>query len=256
MIDFTANMYRRLCETLVAGSYCSVPMGDYPKSMPENDRRRVILRHDVDRFPSTAVVLAEIEHSLGLTATYFFRCVKGAFKPSVIAQVRDLGMEIGYHYECLDRADGDVDRAFSIAREDLRLLREIAPVKTMAMHGNPLTPYDNRDIWKKHDYHQLGIEVAAYFSIDYSKTPYYTDTGRNWDENKGNLYDTVTGKSDAGLSSTPALIAHLENQQSDCCISTHPHRWTNNLLLWTFNLLYDNAGNFAKLIIKKLRHGK
>jgi len=248
-------MYRQLGRSLVDNQYKSVQIGDYPRLTPSEDEPHVFLRHDVDRAPRTALALAAIESSLGLTATYFFRCVSSAFDPDVITKVRDLGMEVGYHYECLDRAHGDYEKAYVIAREDLKRLREIAPVKSMAMHGNPWTSHDNRDLWKEYDYRELGIEVAAYLTIDYSKVRYFTDTGRNWDESRGNLYDMVADASGTRLTSTPSLIEYLARYRQDCCISTHPHRWTNNPVSWSYNAVYDYAGNVVKTIIRSFRHG-
>jgi hypothetical protein len=246
-------MYERLCASLADAGYISRQFAHYPALDLDSKIPFVILRHDVDRYPRTAIRLAEIEHDHGLTATYFFRLVPSAFDTAVIKRVAELGMEIGYHYETIDRADGDLDRAFELVQEDLARLREFGPVISMAMHGNPLTPYDNRDLWKKFDYREVGIEVAAYFTVDYSRIRYFTDTGRNWDTDRGNLYDKVSHQADARLRSTDDLIEFLKESPAHTCISTHPHRWTNAPLLWTYNMMYDRAGNIAKKLIRMVR---
>jgi len=246
-------MYRHLCRTLVECGYQSRQFRQYQSMDLDAKDPFVIIRHDVDRYPQTAVQLAEIEHDLGLTATYFFRLVESAFEPAVIKRVAELGMEIGYHYETLDRAKGDFARAYELAKEDLTRLRQYGPVKSMAMHGNPLTSFDNRDLWKKYNYRDLGIDIAAYFTVDYSRIRYFTDTGRNWDSERGNLYDKVSAGAGINLRSTIDLIRYLRESPAHTCISTHPHRWTNRPALWTYNLLYDRAGNVAKTFIRAMR---
>lgn len=256
MRDFTLDMYRQLCLALVEAGYRSRPIGDYAEDADPDGRPRVYLRHDIDRAPKTALGTARVERDLGLTATYFFRLVSGAFVPEVVAGVRDLGMEVGYHYECLDRAAGDTSRALEICRDDLEKLRAIAPVRSMAMHGNPLTKYDNRDMWKQHDYREFGIEVAAYFTIDYTKVRYYSDTGRNWDESKGKMYDLVDSGQATRLTTTRSLIEHLKTDRRDTCILTHPNRWTNGLVSWSYNAAFDYAALIAKRLLSAVRGRK
>jgi len=253
MADFTLKTYRELCRTLAQSGYESCIFGEYFQSESMHQGARIFLRHDVDSRVHTALDLARIEVEFGLRATYFFRLVESAFVPEVIKAISELGMEVGYHYEALDRAKGNYEEAVEIVKEDLKRLREFGPVKSMAMHGNPLTPFDNRDLWKKYDFKEFGIEVAAYFSLDYSTIRYFTDTGRNWDETRGNLYDTVSHSAGVKLTNTASLIAHLKSDITDTCILTHPNRWSSNPFYWTWNLLYDTAGNIVKGVLKIVR---
>ena len=66
-------------------------------------------------------------------------------------------------------------------RINLEKFREIYPVKTICMHGSPLSKYDNRLLWEKYDYRDFGIIGEPYFDIDFSEVLYLTDTGRRWD---------------------------------------------------------------------------
>ena len=119
MFDFSASMYERLCVALDQAGYISRQFAHYPSLDVDSRIPFVILRHDVDRYPKTAIRLAEIEHDHGITATYFFRMVPGAFDANVIKRVAKLGMEVGYHYETLDRANGDFKHAYELVKEDL-----------------------------------------------------------------------------------------------------------------------------------------
>jgi len=61
------------------------------------------------------------------------------------------------------------------------------------MHGSPLSKYDNRCIWKKHDYRIHGIIGEPYFDQDFKKVLYLTDTGRKWDGAGVSIRDKATG---------------------------------------------------------------
>lgn len=245
-------MYSKLCEALVDSGYQSYLFRDYPKSVSAPDKPRLFLRHDVDSMPPAAVELAKIESELGLKSTFFFRCVRSAFDPDVIETIHEMGMEVGYHYETLDRADGIPQRAIEITKDDLKRLRQIAPVTTVAMHGNPLTPYDNRDLWKYYDYHDLGIKLEAYEIIS-DKLKYFTDTGRNWDETRGNMLDMGKTVTEIRLTDTPSLIRYVQKNIADVCISAHPNRWSSQPLIWSYNLAYDTTGNIVKGLLKLVR---
>ncbi|MCP4580134.1 MAG: hypothetical protein GY839_00845 [candidate division Zixibacteria bacterium] len=252
MLDFTQKMYHQLCQAISKAGYQTTVMGDYFDTS-ESDKPRLMLRHDVDRDAGLALEMARIEQQHGLASTYMFRVVDSVFKPDIIKQIADLGMEIGYHYECLDKAQGDYTRAFEIAKDDLAKLRELAPVKVMAMHGNPLTKWDNRDLWKQRDFKDIDIAVAAYLNIDYKKVRYFSDTGRSWDEQRGNIYDFVGEQPEHALKTTPDLIDYIGKHHQDTCILIHPNRWSDKLGKWFYNWAYDTAGNTVKALIKLIR---
>ncbi len=91
-----------------------------------------------------------------------------------------------------------LDRAFGLFVKNLEKMRKIVPVETICMHGSPLSRFDNRDIWKKYDYRELGIIGEASMDIDFSKVAYYTDTGRRWDGAEVSIRDKVnSGRRDS-----------------------------------------------------------
>jgi len=59
---------------------------------------------------------------------------------------------------------------FELAIDDFRLnlekLRELYPVKTICMHGSPLSKWDNRDLCKRYNYRDFGIIGEPYFDVD------------------------------------------------------------------------------------------
>ena len=196
------------------------------------------LRHDVDLLPANSLRTAQIESSLELTATYYFRMVPESYDEAIIKQIASLGHTIGYHYESLTTCQGDMGAAYRDFCDNLIKLRQLVPVSTICMHGSPRSPYDSKDIWNHYDYHALGINYEPYFDTDFSNTIYVTDTGRRWDGYKVSLRDKVPQYQEIweaqGLifHTTDDIIAQLEDSCSPLhhshyamLITTHPQRW-------------------------------
>jgi len=78
--------------------------------------------------------------------------------------------------------------------ENLEKLRKIAPVKTICMHGSPMSRWDSRLLWKYYDYRDFGIIGEPYFDINFDEVLYLTDTGRRWDSDAVSVRDKVMGQ--------------------------------------------------------------
>ena len=74
-----------------------------------------------------------------------------------------MGHEIGYHYETMDTANGNIDKAWDQFKFHLEALRKIAEVSTICMHGSPRSQYDNKEVWTKYDYKSLGLIGEPYY---------------------------------------------------------------------------------------------
>ena len=144
----------------------------------------------------------------------------GSFDERIIKEIYYLGHEIGYHYEdvsisALRRNGATAQRqktgkgrttrdsrrteeelakiAIESFKTNLEKLRQIVPVKTICMHGSPMSRWDSRLLWKYYDYHDFGIIGEPYFDIDFDKVLYLTDTGRRWDGDSFNIRDKAIG---------------------------------------------------------------
>lgn len=240
-MDFTLKKYRELL----------VALKDYGE---------IILRHDVDLKPQNSLATAKIEHELGWKAVYYFRAVPESWDESIIREIAALGHEIGYHYESLTTCNGDIDAAYRDFCSNLEKLRDIVPVKSICMHGSPKSKWDSKDIWKKYDYHQLGVDFEPYFDVDFSKTFYLTDTGRRWDGLKVSVRDKIIGYQDDWVNqgqvyhSTDDILNAINAKTLPCNImfTTHPQRWTDSLVPWFKELLMQNLKNCVKrLMVRK-----
>jgi peptidoglycan/xylan/chitin deacetylase (PgdA/CDA1 family) len=98
MRDFTLTTYKKLLHELLANGYSFQTLQDF---IQQAEDKTVILRHDVDRLPGNALVIAKIEREAGIKASYYFRIVKESYDEDIIRQIAEMGHEIGYHYENL-----------------------------------------------------------------------------------------------------------------------------------------------------------
>lgn len=328
-MDFTLDVYRSLLKTLLDSGYLFMPVSEYCSGQQqEQNRRQIILRHDVDRKPEQSLLIAGIEHTLDVRGTYYFRATPGSFDPVIINEIASLGHEIGYHYEDLDLVsqkskasilrqgfggqenrkspsftktsegnrvenqksgdDGEKDMvvlAYASFMKNLSALREISSIKTICMHGSPLSRYDSRLLWKYFDYGELGIETEPYFDLSLDDMLYLTDTGRRWNGSTVSIRDrgyvrdgayyvhwvrkpvagsamamTVQGdqfqkqfrfrKSTNILTSAKAGIL-----PEKLFLTFHPQRWSGSFPAWMFELGAQNFKNMIKYLINRLHFG-
>lgn len=260
MRDFTQDIYRRLVVALREAGYTFMTMEQYltARKRPE---RLVVLRHDVDLRAFRSLEIAEIEAAEKAKATYYFRVIKESNQPDVIRQIAQLGHEIGYHYEDMSRTDGDADRAIRHFEGWLEYFRQFYPVQTICMHGAPTSKYDSKDLWKKYNYQDYGIIGEPYFDVDFADMFYLTDTGRCWDGYKVSVRDKIPEYQDKWVEQglvfhkTLDILHAIEAGQlpQRLMITTHPQRWTNNLLAWMRELVMQGLKNIIKRLIILLK---
>jgi hypothetical protein len=217
-----------------------------------------ILRHDVDRFPHRALAMAQGEHALGVTSTYFFRTRPCSFRPAIIREIASLNHEIGYHYEDLSSTRGNFDAAVESFGVNLQLFDGLFPVRMVAMHGSPLSPHHNLDLWEIARPEDFGVKDAT-ISFDFSSFVYLTDTGRTFAQSGSNLRDHIPSlkhgtHSFNGTDSVKRVLA--ERAFGKFVVSCHPERWTNSPLGWSIQLAQDRGVNAVKRALAYLRPPK
>jgi hypothetical protein len=251
MRDFTLNIYKKLLETALAKGYNFSSYKDYIRNKPAG--KTIILRHDVDDRPQNSLATAVLENKLGIKGSYYFRIVKQSFNEEIIGKIEELGHEIGYHYEDMALNSGDYEKSYAHFKQQLEKFRKISDIQTICMHGSPLSNFDNRALWKKYNYRELGIIAEPYFDTDFSRVLYLTDTGRKWNNTAASIRDKVEGSLKLSVDSTEHLVYLFEKNQlpDQIMINIHPQRWTNNSALWMKELLWQNVKNVIKSFIVK-----
>lgn len=177
-----------------------------------------------------------------------------------------------------------IDLAYEDFLENLEKLRKLVDVKTICMHGSPRSKYDNKAIWDKYDYKELGIIGEPYYDMDFNEFFYLTDTGRRWDGWKSSVRDKVPQQeewSQKGLvfHSTNDIIRAIEHREvssergeesvelkaeqtsvirhptsvfpSKIMFTMHPQRWHNKYVPWAKELVLQNAKNVVKRFLVK-----
>lgn len=252
--DFTLEIYRELLRALRQKGYQFLTFEQYCQLKASLPKKFIILRHDVDLKAKNSLQTAQVEHELGIQASYYFRVVPQSNQPEIIRAIAALGHEIGYHYEDMAVADGNVEKAIAHFREQFAYFRQYYPVRTICMHGAPTSKWDGRDLWKYCDYRELGIIGEPYFDVDFSKVFYLTDTGRCWDGYKVSVRDKIPMYqdqwTDQGLvyhCTKDILLAVGESTLPPCIMmTTHPQRWTDKPIEWTRELILQTIKNWVK----------
>ena len=259
-MDFTLRKYEELLQKLVDCQYNFVTFETYCQQKVTLGRLPfVILRHDVDLKAVNSLVTAQIEHSLGIQASYYFRVVPQSNKPEIIKAIANLGHEIGYHYEDMSICEGDTQKAIAHFEKQLAYFRQFYHVKTICMHGAPRSRFDGKELWKSFDYHDYGIIGEPYFDVDFSHVFYLTDTGRRWDGFNVSLRDKVPVYQDEWVRqglvyhSTDDIIRAVEsgNFPKRLMMTTHPQRWTEQRSEWLWEYLSQSAKNVVKRLMKR-----
>lgn len=249
--DFSFDKYRELCSGIAESGYKTITVRDYfSGACPD---KFIILRHDIDRKPKNALTTAAIEHELGINATYYFRANSNVFIPKIMQEIEGMGHEVGYHYEVLSDLNGDYGAAIELFKSELVKFRNVCYIKTICMHGRPLSKYDNRDLWNNHDFRDFGIIGEAYLSVGESVN-YFSDTGRSWNS-KNNMRDFMPD-TEQGIvvHTTDELIALVKSDKIDKLYTlSHPERWSANGVEWIFNYMKDFVFNSGKKVLMVIR---
>ena len=246
-LDFTIGKYEELCHALLDAGYTPTTVYGYLTEGPAG--KVAVLRHDVDRKVGNALRMAELEHALGVRSTYYFR-YPYTYEPATIRQVHSLGHEVGYHYETLAKAKGDHAKAIALFANELGEFKALCDVRTVCMHGSPMSRYDNRDLWKEYDFKEYGIAGEAYLSLMGKGLCYLTDTGRDW-SGKRSLRDSMPGAKPP-VGTTDELIGWLGAAEESIYLTAHPERWANGGGEWTISMCKDGVVNVGKAVVSKL----
>lgn len=269
-LDYTVSAYSRLLQNLAGYTSSS-----FDRFLHSDNNINVVLRHDVDQLPENSLHFAQIQNQAGIQGTYYFRIVPESFQPAIIEQIARLGHEIGYHYEDLTlvaktrqkakgkrkkekrrKKDDDaelvdlLEQGIESFAKNLEMMRIYSDIKTICMHGSPLSKWDSRLLWTRYDYRDFGIIGEPYFDIDFSQVAYYTDTGRRWDGDSVSVRDKVVqdGNKFPKFHSTFDIIRAAESGKlpNQVMFTFHPQRWHDRLWPWTRELLVQNAKNVVK----------
>lgn len=244
-MDFTIKKYEELLDTLQAAKYSFQSFNEF---LIKENKRSIVLRHDVDLVPENSLRFARIQSKKNIKGVYYFRSIPESWKEDIILEIHELGHEIGYHYETMDTAKGDIEAAWEYFKEDLVLLRKLVEVDTVCMHGSPRSKYDNKEIWSKFDYRTLNLIGEPYYDVDFNKVLYLTDTGRRWDGHKVSVRDKVQSVLSHDFQTTDDIISACNKNQlpDQIMMNFHPQRWHSEVYPYVNEYVIQNLKNVVK----------
>ena len=213
---------------------------------------------DVDKLVERARQLAEVENDMRVRASYYFREKFIDDDSDEIRYIESLGQEVGYHYEDLVTEKGDVDKAYARFMRNVKKMRQVADVRTITMHGSPMSRFDSKDMWRVYDYKKLGLIGEPQIDVDWSEMFYLTDTGRSWNgvsrrdkvaeralvwKTKGWVYEK-----------TDDVIRALKEGSfpNRVMMTTHPQRWVDGWGEWLKELVMQRVKNWVKMVLLKM----
>lgn len=225
--------YRRALEEAVAAGYRVVALEQWALG-GTGDGPELVLRHDVDQHPRSALTMAAIERDVGVEATWYFRWRTA--DRHVVRALRQAGASVGLHYETLsrlalergatepDEIDALVPQArVMLRREILAFERAHGPIRSICAHGDSRIPAArNGRLLEGEDPASFGVELDANEAM----------RGRglaHWLTDRSRAEGSWAGGVD------PAQLLAVGASPILCVV--HPNNWVSGASLWADRLL-------------------
>ena len=247
MRDFTIESYQLLLTSFQNHGY---EFHDLAGFLSNSSKKKIFLRHDVDRYTNRVEKFATLENRLGINSTYYFRTPKNPVHFTLIETVVKNRHDIGYHYNDLAEHNGNVRLAIQSFSNSLSVLRTFAEVKSICMHGNALSSIDNIGLLKSLDCRAFGLIGDPYLLFDHHKVLYLTDSCRCWNCSKYSKWDRVQSNFRYHPFSTADILADIGamrlSDQLHLCI--HPEHYYDNMLKWASYYMARSVTNRIKTL--------
>jgi hypothetical protein len=222
--------YGRLLKAGLGAGYQAVTLeGFLDGAVQPNRAPLLILRHDVDQYPRSALRMSDVESELGLRSTWYFRWRTAEGR--VIEELRRRGGEIGLHYETLTRealrsgsglgvvTGPEIEIARDRLREEISLFAErFGPIRSVAAHGDTRAPgVRNSILLRDQEWSDFGVEYDA------------NDAMR-----RHRLAAWLTDRSSAEGGWSDDLDPHVlfRDRETPILCLTHPNNWVSGMSLW------------------------
>jgi len=202
------------------------------KSQKQFVRMKDLLNMDISTAKNLAVVRCDVErdlvhhldfarkaHALGIPCTFYFHSRKECYDPNVFKMVVDMGHEVGFHHECIDRCKGNFEEAKTLFRKEVRRFEKdgFFPVTVCAHGESGLHKVGYRFNYELFTFFpdllsSCGVSAEVYNDIIPVWKPVYVS-------DVFSSYSKFWDKVEAGRNK-PELMHLL----------IHPHRWHDSLL--------------------------
>lgn len=182
---FSFEHYRFILRKAKDNGYTFISMEEYANGKRAD--KLIIIRHDIDFSPSSALEFAKIENEFGVRAIYFVRIHADNYNPfgfktyNAIKKIIELGHDIGLHYENLDFSDITKQDPRTVILKEKKMLELIfeTQIKGIAPHRD-FTPIINKDFWNDMDFKEIGFTFEAYMNEFFDDILYLSDSLGKW----------------------------------------------------------------------------
>ncbi|NOZ60173.1 MAG: carboxypeptidase-like regulatory domain-containing protein [Calditrichaeota bacterium] len=190
--------FQRLLLKAKEKKYKIVPVIDWYRNLEiYRNERTIIMRHDVDHAPITAMGMGFIEHQIGVHSTYYFRwATEGEMQ---ISYLSNFGHEIGLHYETIatycythniTKKEQVTEQVLDICRDilksEIKLFEsKYGDIYSICSHGDKL----NASLGIPNYYLILNQSPTDFFIETWANSPevlkvpeiFVADSGNKWD---------------------------------------------------------------------------
>lgn len=227
------------------------------------DSKFIILKHDVETNPKKALKMAKIETKYSLRGSYYIQAylLKNRKNIKILKEIQLLGHEVSYHHDVMDSNGGDINKADLEFSRNLNIFRnEGFNVRTVCQHGNPIVKrigyYSNRDFFRNKNisnkYSDISEIMVNFKEKIGSSYKYISDAGYGWkvifDPENNDIIDSED--KDISLETLDKVLDEI-SVGDNIIISTHPHRWQNNIVFaYIKNYVYKFVKKTAKFAMK------
>ncbi len=190
-MKFTYKAYRDLITLLRKNNYTICGYHNYRQA-----DKSVIIRHDIDLQIEKAVKMAEIEHDMNVSSTYFvlvssnFYNIFSKRNEDYLRRICDLGHAVGLHFDEV-KYDEKSDLVQAMEQEAALLEQCLGrEVRSLSMHRPSKTTLEA-------DYQIAGGRIVNSYGTEFFHNhKYVTDSRRNWEEDveqiiEGGEYDRL-----------------------------------------------------------------
>ncbi len=226
------GLYRNILESAIAKGYEHLSMIQFYHSIKEgkltSDKKIFIHRHDIDTDRKGAAIFFEIEKSLHINSSYYFRL--STLDIPLMKEINSYGSEASYHYEeiatyCKRKGilkPEQLSQHLKTIREDFKKNFTTVENKlgyklhTVASHGdfvNRKLKVANHFLLQQDIRDELGIVAEAY-------DPVFTEN-----------YSIKISDKEAPVYFAPIHpLDAIEKQYPVICLLTHPRQWRSHVI--------------------------
>ena len=255
---FNYKKWDEFCKCLRDNNMVSIPAC----KVKNNEKRYIVLKHDVETNVSRALQLAKIEHKYGHKGSYYVQAYLMDDKKNIamLKQMKAMGHEISYHYDVMDSNKGDLDKAIQEFEKNKSVFEKNGfNIITVCQHGNPVVERigytSNRDFFRSQRVKELYPDIAdimvdykTMYNTDYT---YYSDAGRKFKSIYDPINNDIVNSDDKNIKYNDLKEVFKAIQKNEnVIISTHPHRWTKSSFEYCIkNLMFKMIKSIAKMIL-------